>query len=64
MRNNGLSIVLATLFLLFMGGQTLTGWYAFNEEQREHDRSGVRLDQYLRSGHFMEATAENWESEF
>jgi hypothetical protein len=64
MRNNGLSIVLGALFLLFMGGQTFTGWQAFNEEQREHDRSGVRLDQYLRSGHFMEATAENWESEF
>jgi hypothetical protein len=64
MRNHGLSITLAVLFFVFMGGQTLTGWYAFNDEQREHDQMEVALPDYLRSGHFIEATAENWESEF
>ena len=64
MRNNGLSIVLVLLFLTFMAGQTLTGWYAFNEEQAEHGEPRVELARYLRSGHFLEATAENWESEF
>ena len=64
MRNHGLSITLAALFLVSMGGQTLTGWYVFNEEQREHQQEEVGLAEYLRSGHFVEATAENWESEF
>jgi hypothetical protein len=64
MRNHGLSITLAVLFFVFMGAQTLTGWYAFNDEQREHEQTQVDLSDYLRSGHFMEATAENWESEF
>ena len=64
MRNHGLSITLAILFVISMGGQTLTGWYVFNEEQREHQQEEVGLVEYLRSGHFVEATAENWESEF
>ena len=64
MRNHGLSITLSILFLLFMGGQTLTGWHAFNEEQREHGQVAVPLTEYLGTGHFLEATAENWESEF
>jgi hypothetical protein len=64
MRNHGLSITLAALFLICMAAQTLTGWYAFNEEQREHDGVSLTLSDYLRTGHFLEATAENWESEF
>jgi hypothetical protein len=64
MRNHGLSITLTVLFVVFMGAQTLTGWYAFNDEQRDHREPEVTLRDYLGSGHFMEATAENWESEF
>ena len=64
MRSNGLSIVLGALFLVFMVGQTLTGWYAFNEAQREHGQQELPLGGYVDSGHFLEATAENWESEF
>jgi hypothetical protein len=64
MRNHGLSITLTVLFLACMGGQTLTGWHAFNDEQREHEGAQSTLPDYLRSGHFMEATAENLESEF
>jgi hypothetical protein len=64
MRNHGLSITLTVLFLVFMGAQTITGWYAFNAEQREHEEAQTTLGEYLRSGHFIEATAENWESEF
>jgi hypothetical protein len=63
-RNNGLSLTLGLLFLVFMGGQTVTGWHALNEERREHHEPEMGLGAYLGSGHFMEATAENWESEF
>jgi hypothetical protein len=63
-RNNGLSLVTFGLFVLFLIGQTLTGHRHFNEEQREHGAPPVTLLEYLRSGHYIEATAENWESEF
>jgi hypothetical protein len=64
LRRNGLSLALAVLFLLFMAGQAVFGWRVFNEEQLEHSDTAVPLSGYLQSGHFWEATAENWESEF
>ena len=64
LKSNGLSIVLVVLFLLTMAGQTLTGWRAHNQDQREHGQEEVGLTRYLGSGHFLEATGENWESEF
>ncbi len=52
------------LFLIFMVGQTFTGFVEYNKENEDHDRPAVSLGQYLVGGHFWEATAENWESEF
>ena len=63
-RNNGLSIVLMGLFIFTMVGQTLTGFRQYNETQRDHHQPTVGMGEYLKSGHFWEATAENWESEF
>jgi hypothetical protein len=64
LRDNGLSITLITLFLAFWIGQALAGHQHYNEEQLEHGRVTVSLGEYLRSSDFLEATAENWESEF
>jgi hypothetical protein len=63
-RRNGLSLVLAGLFLLLFAAQVWSGWYEYLGERREHGEAGVTLARYLTSGHFLEATAENWESEF
>ena len=63
-RNNGLSLVLLALFAFTMVGQTWTGLREHNETQRAHGESEISLGEYLGSGHFWEATAENWESEF
>ena len=63
-RDNSLSIVLVALFLGSMIGQTLTGWREYNEERRAHRNTPVALSAYLSTGHFWEATGENWESEF
>ena len=64
-RDNGLSLILFTLFLLSLGfGQALTGWHEYNDTRREHGREEVTLGKYLQSAHFAEATMENWESEF
>jgi hypothetical protein len=63
-RNNGLSIVLFGLFGLFLVGQSLTGWRTYNSDQQEHGEPTVGYGGYLTTGHFVEATFENWESEF
>lgn len=63
-RNNGLSLTLAALFLIFWGAQAIAGWKVFNEEQHLHSSTPVDFSQYLASAHFWQATGENWESEF
>lgn len=64
-RNNGLSLVLFLMFILtFAGGQFFTGRREYNDERRERGQPAVGYVAYLRSPHFLEATAENWESEF
>jgi hypothetical protein len=64
LHDNGLSVVLATMFLVFWIAQSLVGHHEYNQDQREHGQSQITYSQYLRTGAFVEATAENWESEF
>jgi hypothetical protein len=63
-RNNGLSIVFLLLFIFSMGGQLITGWREYNEERKREHVKSLSLSRYMQSGHFLEATFENWESEF
>jgi hypothetical protein len=64
-RNNGLLVVcFFVFFLLFLVGQALAGQRAFNADQQEHGEPTADLVGYLGEGHFIEATFENWESEF
>ena len=65
LRRNGLTLALVVLFLgTYLGGQLFSGWAAHNEERAEHQERPLALSEYLASAHFLEATAENWESEF
>ncbi len=65
LRENGLSIVtLGLFFLTFIAGQTFFGHREYNSDRVEHGLTPVALAQYLGSAHFLEATMENWESEF
>jgi hypothetical protein len=64
LRDNGLSLVIATLFALLMIGQAETGRRHYNEQRAEQGQPAVAMGAYLATGHFWEATAENWESEF
>ncbi len=61
---NGLSLVATALFALSFVGQVLTGRAEYNDERRDHGQPSVSVAGYLRTGAFVEATAENWESEF
>jgi hypothetical protein len=64
LRENGLSLVLAVLFLGSLGGQFFAGLGENNDELTRHHRPPMSAREYLVSSHFAEATLENWESEF
>jgi len=62
--NNSLSIALFGLFFFSFVGQYLTGVKEHNDDRKEHNQPTVGYVEYLGEGHFIEATFENWESEF
>ena len=64
LRNNGLSVAFFVLFLVSLAGQIVTGQKEHNEEVVEMGGQPVGMMEYLKSGHFLQATFENWESEF
>lgn len=61
---NGLSIVFLSILLIFLCAQAYTGWLQFNKELEEKGMPLITFLPYLSSPHFLEATFENWESEF
>lgn len=63
-RDHGLTLVLLALFFVTMAGQWLSGWCTYNDDQIAHGQAAVSVWRYLGTGHFLEATGENWESEF
>lgn len=64
LRNNSLSLAMFFLFAVSMVGQIISGHHVFNDDRKDHHQSEIGLSDYLRSSHFVEATFENWESEF
>src|SRR6188508_2738978 len=64
LRDHGLLTANLALFLIFFGGMVLSGVRVYNSNQLEHGEQPVSLGRYLLSGDFVEATFENWESEF
>ena len=61
---NGLTLVLILLFVCSFAGQSLSGLKEYDLERAEYGQDKVSLLNYLSSGHFLQATFENWESEF
>ncbi|MGE3539624.1 MAG: DUF6766 family protein [Candidatus Tectimicrobiota bacterium] len=64
LRNNGLSLVMMSVFILCLLGQTLAGYYVYNAEQHAHQQAALPYMAYLTSGHLWASIFENWESEF
>ncbi len=62
-KKNGLVIVFTTLFLISLGFQVFTGWIEYNHELAAHNQT-ISLGAYFTTGHFIQSTFENWESEF
>ncbi|MGX9572954.1 DUF6766 family protein [Mesorhizobium sp. f-mel] len=63
-RDNGLTIVLVAMFLFSTVGMIWSGCSAYNQDLREHGSAAIGLLAYLKSGNFLSALFENWESEF
>ena len=64
LRDRGLLIANLALFVIFLGGMLLTGAKVYSDDQVEHGHPPTTFGQYLQSGNVVEATFENWESEF
>jgi len=62
--NNSLSLAFLLLVFLSLSGQAFTGLQQYNEFLFEHNHHTVTLFKYFSTGHFIQATFENWESEF
>ena len=64
LHDNGLSLALLAFFAISQIGLSVTGLYHHNDEQRAHGAHMLTYGEYLHSAAFLEATMENWESEF
>ncbi|MEU4804972.1 DUF6766 family protein [Actinosynnema sp. NPDC023587] len=61
---NGLALVMFGAFLVFLVLQSVFGWQAQNADLADYGQPAQSYLAYLGSGDFVEATFENWESEF
>jgi hypothetical protein len=64
LRNSKLAFACFAIFFVLLAAQSVTGWRERNNDAREHHESTISYGEYLTTGHFYEATFENWESEF
>ena len=63
-RERSLTLSMMGLFLIFLAGQLVSGFYDYNSTRVEHGEAAVSAWAYGSTGHLWEATFENWESEF
>jgi hypothetical protein len=64
LRDNSLSLVMFSVFVLLLLGQTLAGYFNDKEDQHAHQQPSLTYVQYLGSSHLWSSVFENWESEF
>jgi hypothetical protein len=64
LRDNSLSLAMFGLFVLFLVGHSVAGYYDYNNDQHAHQQALLSYPAYLTSGHFWATVYENWESEF
>lgn len=64
LKNNGLSISFLVLFIISMVFQIIFGLQVYNKFLIENGATTIDYLDYFKSGHSIESTFENWESEF
>ncbi len=62
--SNSLMLVMTAIFFLSWFGQSLNGWRAFNNSQREHHSPAISYGEYLVNADFWDRSLQNWQSEF
>lgn len=63
-KERGLLLANIGLFALFFCGMIISGANDYSDDQLAHGQPAVTIAGYLTTGAFLEATFENWESEF
>lgn len=63
-RRNSLSIIIFICMAVTLSGQFFSGRKDKNEERAREGKALLSYKEYATSGHFIQATFENWESEF
>ena len=63
-RQHGLSLLFAVLFLGALAGQSFAGLAVYNEEQVAHGQAMISYAEFVTSSAFVVDVAENWQSEF
>ena len=64
LRDNGLSLFFAVIFLATVAGQSVAGNRAFNQDQLAHGGETLSYGRFLVSSEFGQALLENWQSEW
>ena len=64
MFDQSLTVFFLAIFLLSLVGQSVAGYYAFNEEQLSHDEPTLSYGRYLVGRTSAADVTENWQSEF
>jgi hypothetical protein len=64
LRNNSLSLAMFLLFLTFLSGEAIAGYFQHNQDLGRHRRPTTSFSAYLKSSDLWEPVFENWESEF
>ncbi|MDQ3073861.1 MAG: hypothetical protein M3Q97_11430 [Bacteroidota bacterium] len=63
MKNKGLTLVFAILFIITLAGQVVSGLKEYNKDMNDTGGQPLSIVAYLTFGHFLSSTFENWESE-
>lgn len=64
LHENSLSLALLGVFVLLVFGQSVAGYHTYHRDVLARGAPAMGYWQYVASGHFLEAVAENWEAEF
>lgn len=64
LREHGLSIAFAAIFLAALFGQSIAGLAAYNADQMAHHAATVGWLDFVTSSDFVVDVAENWQSEY
>jgi hypothetical protein len=64
LKDNGLSITMFSLFLTFLCGETIAGYFQHNHDLVSHGQPATSFWSFVSSSDLWEPVFENWESEF